>query len=90
LDAEGSRGDTITVAVAGGFDDITVVGTCMENVEIRQGDVTIQGGGTGGTVVGQLFVNGARRVTIQNLSIQRDGAPGSHGILALTAPASGS
>jgi hypothetical protein len=56
-------------------------GTCTEDVEIRQNDVAMQGAGR--TIVGQLFVNGARRVTIQNLTVRGSGALGSHDILAL-------
>jgi parallel beta-helix repeat protein len=74
-------GESIADALSAGFDEITVEGTCTENVEIRQDDVTIQGNGND-TVMGELFVNGARRVTIQNLSVQGDGTPGTNGIVA--------
>ena len=74
-------GESIADALTAGFDEITVEGTCTENVEIRQDDVTIQGDGND-TVMGELFVNGARRVTIQNLTVQGDGAPGTNGIVA--------
>ncbi len=52
-------------------DIVTVNGTCTENVEIRQDDVTIQGDPNDGgdAIVGQLLVNGAHRVTIQDLTI---------------------
>jgi Right handed beta helix region len=76
-------GNSITGALNAGFDDITVVGTCNEDVEIRQDDVTIQGG----TVTGELTVNGARRVTIQNLTVRGDGTPGKNGILAINGAA---
>jgi len=71
---------SIVAAVNAGFDEITIVGTCTENVGIQQDDVTLQGGGSGGTVIGELFVTGAHRVTIQNLTIS--GGSG-HGIAAV-------
>ena len=72
-------GDSIAGALAAGFDEITVNGTCTENVVIKQDDVTIQGDGND-TVVGELSADGARRITIQNLTIT--GGPGN-GILAI-------
>ena len=72
--------DSIAAAVNAGFEEITVVGTCTENVAIQQDDLTIQGGGAGGTIIGELSVTGAHRVTIQNLTIS--GGPG-HGIAAV-------
>jgi hypothetical protein len=71
---------TISGALALGAKDITVVGTCTENVEIRQDDVTIEGIGAA-TVVGQLFVNGANRVTVKNLTVQGAPQPADSGIL---------
>ena len=61
---------SIAAAVNAGFDEITIVGTCTEDVGIQQDDVTLQGGGAGGTVIGELSVTGARRVTIQNLTVR--------------------
>jgi hypothetical protein len=72
-------GDSIAGAIEAGFDAITLNGTCTENVVIRRDDITIQGDGND-TVVGQLWVEGARRVTIQNLTIT--GGP-ENGIMAI-------
>lgn len=63
------RGQKITAALKAGYDDIKVRGTCNENVEIRDDDVTILGLG-GATLIGQVFVNGANRVTLVNLAVQ--------------------
>jgi len=79
-------GESIADALNAGFDEITVNGTCTENVEIKQDDVTIQGDGDD-TVMGELFANGARRVTIQNLRVQGDGTPGTNGIVAIAGAA---
>jgi hypothetical protein len=62
-------GKKIQAALNAGFDDIKVRGTCVENVEIRDDDVTIAGL-SNAKVVGQLFVNGAHRVTIKNLTVE--------------------
>ncbi len=61
---------------------IEVVGPCVGGGEIRTDDLTIQGVGVDPTVAGELFVNGARRVVIQNLKVQGDGTPGTNGIVA--------
>jgi hypothetical protein len=71
--------DSIQVAIDGGFDEITVNGTCTENVFVRHDDITIQGDGND-TIVGQLWVEGARRIAIQNLTIT--GGP-ENGIMAI-------
>src|SRR5262245_14579288 len=62
-----SRGQKINVALNAGFDNVKVRGTCTERVEIRVDDVTIEGK-SGAKVIGQLFVNGAHRITISNLA----------------------
>ena len=62
-------GKKIQAALNAGFDDIKVRGTCVENVEIQDDDVTIAGL-SNAKVVGQLFVNGAHRVTIKNLTVE--------------------
>jgi Right handed beta helix region len=64
-----SQGQKISTAVAAGFDDIKVRGTCTERVEILVDDVTIEGK-SGAKVIGQLFVNGAHRITIKNLAVE--------------------
>jgi len=77
-----NRGQKITTALDAGFNEIKVVGTCTENVEIRDDDVTIEGVGAA-KVVGGLFVNGAQRVTIKNLTVE-GGTPrpeGTSGVL---------
>jgi Right handed beta helix region len=79
-------GETIAAALDSGFDEITLDGTCTENVEIRQDGVTIQGDGDD-TVKGELFVNGAQRVTIQNLKILGEGTPGLNGIVSINSAA---
>ena len=48
-------GQTIAGALNAGFDEITVSGTCTENLNIRQDDITIQGDGND-TLVGQLWI----------------------------------
>ncbi len=75
--------ESIAVAIDSGFDEITVNGTCTENVVIRQDDITIQGDGND-TVIGQLWLEAARRITIQNLTIT--GGP-EHGIAAVNGAA---
>ncbi len=75
--------ESIAVAIDSGFDEITVNGTCTENVVIRQDDITIQGDGND-TVIGQLWLEAARRITIQNLTI--NGGP-EHGIAAVNGAA---
>src|SRR5262249_29917972 len=71
--------DSIQSAIDSGFDEITVNGICNENVFIRLDDITIQGGGSG-TIEGQVWIDGARRITIQDLKIT--GGP-EHGIVAV-------
>jgi hypothetical protein len=68
-------------------DVITVDGTCTEGlVTISLDDVTIQGG----TVLGQLFVDGARRVTLRDMTIQSGAeGPPPEGVSAISS-ASGS
>ncbi len=62
-------GDSIQVAIDSGFDEITVNGTCTENVLIRQDDITIMGDGGDDNIAGQVSIDAARRVTIQELTI---------------------
>ena len=73
---------TIVDALDAGFDEITVQGTCTEDVEIRRDDITIQGDPNDGpdTIVGQVFIAGAHRVTIQDLAISNSQF---HGIAAV-------
>jgi len=61
--------ETISGKLNVGFDEITVVGTCTETVEIRRDDVTIEGTGNA-TLIGKVLVDGARRVKIKNLKVQ--------------------
>ena len=76
-----SQGQKIAAALNAGFDDIKVRGICTERVEIRLDDVAIEGK-PGAKVIGQLFVNGARRVTIKNLAIEGTApTPSGAGIL---------
>jgi hypothetical protein len=78
-----SQGQKIGAALAVGFDDINVRGVCTERVEIRDDDVAIEGK-SGAKVVGQIFINGAARVSIKNLTVE-GGAPSpdvTSGILA--------
>ena len=76
-----SQGQKITTALNAGFDDIKVRGICTERVEIRVDDVAIEGK-PGAKVIGQLFVNGARRVTIKNLAVEGTApTPSGAGIL---------
>ena len=74
---------SIAAAVNAGFDEIAIVGTCTEDVGIQQDDVTLQGG----TVIGEITVNGARRVTIQDMTIRGDGTPGKNGIVVINGAA---
>jgi len=75
-------GESIADALNAGFDEITVNGTCTEDVEIRRDDVTIQGDPNDGldTIGGQVFITGAHRVTIQDLAISNSQF---HGIAAV-------
>ncbi len=76
-----SQGQKITTALNAGFDGIKVRGMCTERVEIRVDDVTIEGN-PGAKVIGQLFVNGAHRVTIKNLAVEGTApTPSGAGIL---------
>jgi parallel beta-helix repeat protein len=69
---------TIAGALDAGFDEITVRGICTEDVEVRRDDITIQGNPIDGfdTIVGQVFITGAQRVTIQDLAISNSQAHG--------------
>jgi parallel beta-helix repeat protein len=84
-DPAGALGNAL--AMAAPFDVIEINGTCTQNVDILIDDLTIQGVGGGATIAGQLVVNGARRVTIQNLALQGEGTPGLHGVSALNGAA---
>jgi parallel beta-helix repeat protein len=64
------------LAMAMPDDVIDLLGTCTQDVEIQTDGITIQGG----AVMGQLFVKGARRVTIQDLHIVGSSV---HGIAAV-------
>lgn len=76
-------GDTISAALDAGFDDITVNGTCNQGlITITRDDVTIAGGPSGATIVGEFYLNGARRVTIRDLTIQTGAPPDFDGIFA--------
>src|SRR5262245_39093364 len=66
---DSSRGQKINDALNAGFDNVKVRGTCTERVEILVDDVTIEGK-SGAKVIGQLFVNGAHRITIKNLAVE--------------------
>lgn len=59
--------DALTNAPPGGRYIITVEGTCVENVTITRDDVTLQGGS--GTVMGQIKIDGARRIEIGGLDV---------------------
>jgi hypothetical protein len=48
---------------------ITVIGTCIESVSISNGTVTIQGDSAGDGIEGRVFVLGAQRVVLDNLTI---------------------
>ena len=75
-------GESIAAELNAGFDELTVNGTCTEDVEIRRDDVTIQGDPNDGpdTIVGEVFITGAHRVTIQDLAISNSQF---HGIAAV-------
>ena len=85
VDASNALGNAL--AAAAPFDVIEVNGTCTQNVTILIDDLTIQGVGGNPTVAGELFVNGARRVTIQNLAVQGSGTPGLNGIVSINSAA---
>ena len=68
----GSISDALAEARPGGRLIITVEGTCVENVTITQDDVTVQGGS--GVVEGQITIDGAQRVVIDDLTVTGDGA----------------
>lgn len=73
----GTITDALREAPPGGRLIITVEGNCVENVTITRDDVTLQGGS--GVVDGQITIDGARRVVINDLKVT--GA--LHGILAV-------
>ncbi len=75
------------LAGAAPFDVIEVNGTCTQNVTILIDDLTIQGVGGNPMVAGQLWVEAARRVTIQNLTVQGNHTPGLNGIVSINSAA---
>jgi hypothetical protein len=78
-----NAGRTIAAALARGQRDITVIGTCTENlIEIRLDDVRIVGQ-PNARIIGEVFINGARRVSIANLTVQ-GGTPGPNGIAGIS------
>lgn len=69
-----NQGQKINVALSAGFEDIKVRGTCLEKVEVRADDVTLQGIGNA-TIIGRIVINGANRATIKSLTVR--GTPGN-------------
>lgn len=64
-------GAALANAVPGKRLNVTVHGTCAEDVVIRRDDVTLKGGS--GVVNGQITVNGARRILILDLMVTGPG-----------------
>jgi len=52
---------------------IVIKGTCTEEVTVRKDDLTLLAHENGGTVDGSIDVNGARRVTIDGLTVTGSG-----------------
>lgn len=81
-------GQSISAALDLGETDITVNGTCTEEVYVTSDDVTIQGeGGVDGVINGALTVYGAQRFTMRNMAVtaSTDGLEGiwvTHGASA--------
>ncbi len=68
---DNSISGALAQARPGGMFVVTVTGTCTENVTITRDDVLLQGGS--GAVVGQITVDGARRVVIHGLTVSGPG-----------------
>lgn len=81
-------GQSISTALASGETDISVKGTCTEEVYVTSDDVTIEGeGGVDGVINGALTVYGAQRFTMRNMAVtaSTDGLEGiwvTHGASA--------
>lgn len=75
-------GNSITQALQGNSNIITIKGVCTENVDIERRDVTLEG--DGGEIVGTVTIAGASRVVIKNLTI-RDAAGDGVDILGASA-----
>jgi hypothetical protein len=73
-----SRGDTIQRQIDRRNPDrelqLTIRGTCTENVTIDRDDLTLIG--DGGTVIGTISVPGSRRVLIRTLTVSSPTGPG--------------
>lgn len=73
IDVDCSMGDSISAALAAGDAaraiTITLIGSCSENVTVRRDGVTIQGGTPPAALTGEILIEGADRVVIQDLDI---------------------
>jgi len=63
----GSISDVLKNAPVAGRIIITVEGTCTEDINITRDDVTLRGGS--GEVMGQISIDGARRIEIEGLRV---------------------
>ena len=63
----GSISDVLKNAPVAGRLIITVEGTCTEDINITRDDVTLRGGS--GEVMGQISIDGARRIEIEGLRV---------------------
>ncbi len=73
IDVDCSMGDSIGAALAAGDParaiTVTLIGSCSENVTVRRDGVTIQGGTPSVALTGEILIEGADRVVIQDLDI---------------------